>query len=315
MRLLVIALLVQQLLTQQAAAQGALAAPDPAQMEQAPDLGYVPVAYPALLSDGSKLGAPSSVVINSRNHVIVFNRGPHPLAEFDPDGKIVRTFGEGLYSRPHGIRLDTAGNIWTTDVQTHMVIKMSPDGKVLFTLGEKGKAGDWDEATGSRLLNQPTDLAFAPNGDIFVVQGHGQPIPRVLRFDKDGRFIKQWGEKGQFTLLHSIVVDSKGLVYVADRTNRRMHIFDADGKFIKEWKFKGLPCGLFIAPNGQMYMLSGYSAQVMTLDANGKATGVFGIPGKGLGEFAETHFMALGPKGEIYVADPVKPDIHKFVKR
>jgi sugar lactone lactonase YvrE len=320
MRLMATALLALQLFTPQVFAQGQLPGPDPAQMEDAPQLGYVAVPYPALLPDGSKLGPPSAVVFDKRNHLIVFNRGPHPLVEFDTDGKFVRSLGEGLYGRPHGMRIDAEGNFWTTDVQDHRVIKLSPEGKVLLTLGERGKGGDWNEATQSRLLNQPTDLYLGPGGDIFVAQGHGgQPIPKVLRFDKNGKFITQWGGKGkgpgEFDVLHSIVVDSKGLVYVADRSNRRMQIFDSNGKFIKEWKFRGLPCGLFIAPNGQMWMLSGFSGEVMTLDANGKALGVFGVPGKGLGEFGEAHYMALAPNGDVYVADTVKPDLHRFVKK
>lgn len=314
MRWLVIALLLQGQFA------GQLPGPDPAQMEDAPQLPYVAVPFPLKLGDGSVLGPPSAVVINGQNHLIVFNRGPHPLAEFDLDGKFIRTWGEGLYDRPHGMRRGPDNSLWTTDVQGHTVIKMDATGKVLMTLGERGKAGDWDEATQSRLLNQPTDLAIAPNGDIFVAEGHGgQPVPKVLRFDKSGRFITSWGAKGtgpgQFNVLHSIVVDSKGLVYVADRSNRRMQIFDANGKFVKEWKFKGLPCGLFIAPNGQMWMLSGFSGEVLPLDANGKALGAFGIPGKGLGEFGEAHYMEIGPKGEIYIADTVKPDFHKFVKK
>jgi DNA-binding beta-propeller fold protein YncE len=169
------------------------------------------------------------------------------------------------------------------------------------------------------LLNEPNDIGFAPNGDVFVVQGHGRGEPRVLRFDKAGKFVTSWGGlgtgPGQFDIAHSVVVDAKSLVYVADRQNRRVQIFVASGKYVKEWKYAGLPCGLYLGKDQQMYLASGFAGQVLKLDANGKATGTFGQPGKGLGEFGEAHYMTLAPNGDIYVADTVKPELHRFVKR
>jgi DNA-binding beta-propeller fold protein YncE len=111
------------------------------------------------------------------------------------------------------------------------------------------------------------------------------------------------------------VIDSTGLVYVADRENRRIQIFDLDGKFIREWKYAGLPCGLYISPDQQMYMVTGTSGQILKLDTNGKAVAATGQPGKGLGQFGEAHYLTLGPKGEIYVADPTNQILRKFVKR
>lgn len=301
MRLFVLGLLLQV---------GLLTAPDPAQMEKAPDLGYVPVAPTLTLPEGWKLGAPSSVAIRSNGNLLVFNRGEHPLVEFDRAGKFVRAFGEGAYSRPHGMRVDREGNVWMADDRGQTVTKMSADGKVLLTIGTRDKPD---------LLNQPTDVAVGPSGDIFVAQGHGMAVPRVSKFDRTGRLVTSWGSMGsgpgQFDIAHSIVVDDKGLVYVADRQNRRVQIFDGDGKYIKEWKFAGLPCGLFIARDGQMYLVSGFAGQILKLDANGKAIAATGQPGKRLGEFGEAHYMTLGPEGEIYVADTVNATLHKFVKR
>jgi sugar lactone lactonase YvrE len=131
--------------------------------------------------------------------------------------------------------------------------------------------------------------------------------------------MKSWGGQGkgpgQFDTSHSIVVDSKGLVYIADRENRRVQIFDGDGKYIKEWKFAGLPCGLFFGPGDQLYLVTGFAGQILKLDVNGKATAATGQPGKGLGEFGEAHYMAIGPRSEIYVADTVGSRLHKFVKK
>jgi DNA-binding beta-propeller fold protein YncE len=110
-------------------------------------------------------------------------------------------------------------------------------------------------------------------------------------------------------------VDGKGLVYVADRQNRRVQIFDVNGKHLRDWKFAGLPCGLHIDADGQMYMVSGFSGQILKLDANGRAVAAMGQPGKGLGEFGEAHYLTIHRDGAIYVADTVKPALHKFVKK
>lgn len=296
-----------------------LTAPDPAQMEKVGDLGYIPVRHSLNLPNGVSLGAPSSVAMSSEGHIFVFNRGPHPLVEFDRDGNFVRSLGQGRYTRPHGMRIDAEDNIWTTDVNAHTVTKMSPQGEVLLVLGADGRAGDSTAAANARLVNEPTDLAIGPMGDIFVVQGHGRGEPRVLRFDKSGTFIKSWGGKGtgpgQFDIAHSIVIDSKGLLYVADRQNRRIQIFDVDGKFMTEWKYAGLPCGLYISADQQMYMVSGFAGQILKLAPDGKPLAATGQPGKELGQFGEAHYLTLGPHGEIYVADTVNASLHKFVKK
>jgi DNA-binding beta-propeller fold protein YncE len=298
---------------------GVLSGPDPAQMETAPDLGYRAVEAGLKLPDGMKMGAPSSVVFDARGHMLVFNRGEHPLMEFDGQGVFVRSFGEGRYVRPHGMRIDPDGNIWTTDVNGHTVTKLSPAGDVLLTLGERGKSGSWDEAAGTHLFFEPVDIAFGPGGDVFLIQGHGRGEGRVLRFDKSGKFLKTWGGNGsapgQFNQPHSILIDRQGLVYVADRENRRVQIFDTDGRFITSWKFNGLTCGLLVGPDQQMYLATGFSGQILRLDANGKAVAAMGQPGKGLGEFGEAHYMAIAPSGDIYVADTINAVLHRYVKR
>lgn len=312
-------LLPTLLLLVQAVVSGVLSAPDPAQMETAPDLGYRAVETGLKLPDGMKMGAPSSVAFDARGHMLVFNRGEHPLMEFDAQGVFVRSFGEGRYVRPHGMRIDPDGNIWTTDVTGHTVTKLSPAGDVLLTLGTRGQSGNWDEAAGTRLLYEPADIGFGPGGDVFVVEGHGRGEGRVLRFDKSGRFLKVWGGKGsapgQFDQPHAILVDRQGLVHVADRENRRVQIFDTDGRFIKSWKFAGLPCGLLVGPDQQMYLATGFSGQILRLDANGKAVAAMGQPGKALGEFGEAHYLAIAPSGDIYVADTINAVLHRYVKR
>ncbi len=286
-----------------------LTAPDPAQMEDAPDLGYRPVSHGLQIPADVEMGAPSSVGWTSRNRLLVFNRGPNPLMEFEPDGSFVRSWGQGEYDRPHGMRVDARGNIWTTDVNADVVRKMDPDGEVLLRI----------DADDTPLMNEPTDLAIGLEGEIFVLVGHGQGEPHVLKFDREGSLMTSWGEAGtgasEFDTPHSIVVDAEGLVYVADRQNRRVQIFDSGGTYIKEWAYKGLPCGLFIDANQQMYMVSGFAGEILKLDENGKAIGANGQPGKGLGEFGEAHYMTVTPSGDIYVADTVRPELHKYVER
>src|SRR5207247_14446 len=123
-----------------------------------------------------------------------------------------------------------------------------------------------------------------------------------------------WGATGsgpgQFNQPHSIAIDTKGLVYVADRENRRVEIFDADGKYLKEWKFAGLPCGFFLNRDGQLYLTSGFAGQILKLDWSGKAIAATGQPGKGLGEFGEAHYMAMAANGDIYVADTINAVLH-----
>ena len=296
---------------------------DPALLlpQNAPELDYVAVADPLTFPAGTTMGAAASVAFDSKGHLWVLNRGTQPLVEFDATGKFIRAFGEGLFTRTHGLRFDRDGNIWVTDVGAHIVVKMNPEGQTLLTLGTKGEAGTWDEATGSRHLNQPNDIAFSRSGDVFIVQGHTPGAagdPRVLKFDKTGRFIKSWGGKGkgpgQFEVAHGIAIDAKGLLWVTDRENQRIQIFDADGKFIKELKYAGLPCALDIG-NQYIYMVNGFAGQVLRLDLNGKVLAATGKPGKGVGEFGEAHFIAVSPKGELYVADSVNSAVQKFVKR
>ena len=210
---------------------------------EAPPLDYVAVPDDFKLPAGMTFGSTSGVAVNSKGNILVLSRGPHPLMEFDGTGQYIRSLGQGLYDRPHGLRIDRDDNIWTTDVASHVVYKMNPDGRILLVLGVRGNAGDMHPYGHLPLFNEPNDLAFAANGDFFVTQGHGRGEPRVLKFDRDGNFIKAWGKKGkgpgEFDIAHSIAIDAKGLVYVADRNNQRIQVFDADGKHVREFASSG----------------------------------------------------------------------------
>src|SRR5437870_292883 len=295
---------------------------DPALLipQTAPELDYVAVAEPLQFPAGTALaGAAAAVAFDSKGHLFVLTRGNPSLFEFDNNGKFIRSFGEGLFTRSHGLRIDKDGNIWATDVGAHTVMKLDTQGKVLLTLGTKGQRGDWNDSI--HLFNEPNDIAIANNGDIFIAQGHtpgANGDPRILKFDKNGKFIKSWGgkgkEPGKFDVAHGLAFDAKGQLWATDRENQRIQIFDTDGKFIKELKYAGLPCSLAIGSQN-IYMVNGFAGQLLKLDLDGKVLAATGKPGKGVGEFGEAHVIAVSPKGDIYVADSVNASVQKFVRK
>jgi sugar lactone lactonase YvrE len=296
---------------------------DPALLvpESAPALDYVVASRAVVLPDGVTMGAPAAVAFDADGQLFVLTRGDKTFFEFNPDGTFVRAFGDKLFARSHGLHIDRQGNLWATDVGSHVVVKLDRDGRTLLTLGTRGEAGEWNEATRSRKLNQPNDVAIADNGDIFVVQGHTpgpNGDPRVLKFSEDGSFIDSWGGKGtargQFQVAHGIDIDAKGRLWVADRENQRVQVFEPDGTFVKEIKYRGLPCDVVIGRDN-VYMVNGFAGQVLRLDLNGNVLAALGKPGNGPGEFGEAHMMAVSEQGDIYVADSVNAALVRLVKR
>ena len=286
--------------------------------QNAPELAATVDASPFTLPPGMTMGSPAAIAFDAQGHMIVLSRGPQALFEFDGEGKFIRAFADGMFTRTHGLRIDRDGNYWITDVGAHIVVKMNPRGEVLLTLGEKGKAGTWDEASSSRRFNQPNDVAIAANGDVFVAQGHtaGSGDPRILKFDKTGKFLTSWGgsgtEPGKFMVAHGLALDALGDLWVADRENQRVQIFDPSGKFLREIKYAGLPCSLRIGPKN-IYMVNGFAGQLLKLDLAGNVLAATGKAGKGPGEFGEAHFVTVGPDGGIYTADTVNSMVQKFV--
>ena len=181
-----------------------------------------------------------------------------PILKFDPSGKLVKSFGAGLFVYPHGIHVDGEGNVWVTDGtgkdgKGQQVFKFSPDGKLLMTLGKAGVAGD-----GPDTFNQPSDILVSPKGEVFVADGHGgNSNARIVKFSKDGKYIKTWGKKGsgpgEFDTPHSLAMDSSGRLFVADRGNSRIQLFDQDGMFLADWKQFGRPSGVYIDKHDTLY--------------------------------------------------------------
>ena len=223
------------------------------------------------------MGSTSAVDVDRDGNIWAFERCGErscatsnlmPVFAFDASGKYLRSFGAGLFVFPHGMHVDRDGNVWVTDAaedkggkdgKGHTVVKFSPDGKVLLTLGKAGISG-----AGLDTFNRPSAVTSAPNGDIYVADGHGgDSNARVMKFTKDGKFIKTWGKKGsgrgEFDELHAIAVDSTGRVFVGDRGNGRIKIFDADGKLLDEWAQFGRPSGIFIDRNDTIYVADSQS--------------------------------------------------------
>ena len=209
------------------------------------------------------------------------NAGVHPIFQFDASGKMLKTFGAGMFVSPHKLSADKDGNLWMADNGGHQIFKMTQDGKVLLTLGKKGVAG-----AGNDEFDAPTDVAIAPNGDIFVADGHNgggaaTGNARIVKFDKTGKFLAAWGKKGmapgEFDVPHTLAFDSRGRLFVGDRQNNRLQIFDQNGKFIAQWFQFGRPSGMYIDRNDVMYVADSESRDGRT------NTGNFALPQTGYG--------------------------------
>ena len=296
------------------------------------------------LPEGRTMGSTSSVFVAPGGHVWVAERcGVNscagstlaPVLEFDPSGKLLKSWGAGMFVFPHSILMDKEGNLWISDGQGrdgkgHQVFKFSPDGKVLMTLGKAGVAGN-----GPDTFDQPNAVAIAPNGDIFVSDGHNpeRGNARVVKFSQDGKFIKQWGghgsEHGQFEVPHTLTFDSKGRLFVGDRANNRIQIFDQDGKFLDEWKQFSRPSGIFIDKNDVMYVTDsestgkegyghnpGWKRGIRVGSAkDGTVTAFIPDPSPGTTVTSAAEGVAADAEGSIYGAEVGPKDVKKYVKK
>lgn len=243
----------------------------------APNLYRVDEGW-AKLPPGRKWGAAVGVDIDrDGKSVWVFDRcataddcsGSNlaPIQKFDASGNLVASFGAGMFIYPHGLFIDRDDNVWVSDGRAkngkgHAVMKFSPSGKLLMTLGKPGVAGD-----GPDTFNAPSDIYVMANGTIFIADGHGGDTnARIVKLDKNGKFIKAWGKKGtgpsEFDQPHGLAMDSAGRLFVADRGNSRIQIFDQDGKFLAEWRQFGRPSGVFINKKDIIYVADSTSNEM-----------------------------------------------------
>jgi sugar lactone lactonase YvrE len=293
---------------------------------------------------GRTMGSTSAVFVAPNGHIWVAERcGANtcagsdlaPVLEFDASGKLLSSFGAGMFQFPHGIWIEPDGSIWLTDGQGanghgHQVFKFSPQGKILLTLGKPGVAGD-----GPDTFNQPNAVAVAPNGDIFVSDGHnaGRGNARVLKFSRDGKFLKQWGghgsAPGQFEVPHTLAFDSKGRLFVGDRANNRIQIFDQDGKFLDEWKQFGRPSGIFIDRNDVIYVTDSESTDRDGYGHNpgwkrgirigsakdASVTAFIPDPSPGSGATSAAEGVAADRQGNVFGAEVGPKDVKKYVRK
>jgi sugar lactone lactonase YvrE len=324
----------------------------------------------AKLPEGRTWGSTSSVDID-KDGVSVWvgercgsnsclNSTLEPVLKFDSTGKLVTSFGSGLVVFPHGITVDRDGNVWIVDGQDnaprpargaapapggtpaplpmgppaggtkgHQVIKFSPDGKVLMTLGKPGGAAAPD------YFYQPNDVLVAPNGDIFVGEGHGGGNSRVFKFDRTGKLLKTWGKlgsgQGEFNQPHALAMDSQGRLFVADRTNNRVQIFDQDGKFLAETKAFGRPSGVWVDTNDILYVADsesqsrnagayGYNPGVKRGIRLGSAktltvTAFIPDPSDGSGGTSAAEGVAVDSNGVVYGAEVGPRALKRYVKQ
>jgi streptogramin lyase len=301
---------------------------------------YRTVSDWAKLPEGRTWGSTAGVDVDSHDHIWVAERcganscaGSNlaPILEFDASGKLLKSFGAGMFVFPHGIFADKDGNVWVTDGQGkdgkgHQVFKFSPDGKVLLTLGKAGVPGN-----GPDTFNMPSDVVVAPNGDIFVADGHGgESNSRIVKFSKDGKFIKTWGKKGtgpgEFDIPHALAFDSKGRLFVGDRNNNRIEIFDQDGNFIDQWRQFSRPSGIFIDKHDVIYVADSESNSVRPNPGfkrgirigsakDGSVTAFIPDPVEVATTTSAAEGVAVDSKGAIYGAEVANKDLKKYVKK
>jgi DNA-binding beta-propeller fold protein YncE len=309
------------------------------------------------------LGETTGVAVNSKGHVFVFSRGnttgpayaaaAAQLLEFAPDGKFLREIGHHLYawSFAHTVKVDKDDNIWVTDKGSDMVIKFNPDGRVVMVFGRKQEGSD--EGTEplkhvkpplppvDGMFRQVTDVAWDSAGNTYISDGYVNS--RIAKVDKDGNWLKSWGEPGdqpgQFNVPHSIAVDTQNNIYVADRGNRRIQVFDSNGKFLRQFTIDvpapadarpaignkpaatngtmspGAPWTLCVTPgpNPVLFTSDAFPGRIYKLSLDGKVLGVLGKSGKQLGQFGWIHEIACPSADELYVAELLNWRIQKLI--
>jgi DNA-binding beta-propeller fold protein YncE len=232
-----------------------------------------------------------------------------PVLKYDPSGRLVDSWGEGLFIWPHGFFLDDDGNIWTTDARGaagkgHQVMKFTQDGRLLMTLGTAGVAG-----AGRNTFDGPADVAVAPNGDVFVVDGHGND--RVVKFSADGDFILEWGEEGsgpgQFNEPHSLAFDSQGRLFVGDRLNERIQVFDQNGHYLAEWDGI-MASGMDITEDDVLYVAD-YQLRLGIVIADASDFSEIGFI-----ENAMPEGVTVDRMGDVYAGEVLLRNLKKFTR-
>jgi len=331
--------------------------------QQAPKISYRSVPDFLKLPSDLYFGEVAGVAVNSKGHVFVFSRGgtsgpaygaaAAQLLEFGADGRFIREIGRHLYawSFAHSVKVDHDDNIWVADKGSDMVIKFNPEGRVVMVFGRKQEASD--ENTGplrhpnpplppvDGMFRQVTDMAWDAEGNTYISDGYINS--RIAKIDKEGNWIKSWGEPGagpgQFHTPHGIAVDPQGRLYVADRGNRRIQVFDGDGRFLRQITIDvpvdpgarpaigpkptatagpmapGAPWAICITPGTHPVLFSSdaYPGRIYKLTLDGKVLGMLGESGKQLKQFGWVHEIACPSETELYVAELLNWRVQKLI--
>jgi hypothetical protein len=330
-----------------------------------PEIPYDSVANLLKLPPDMHLGEVAGVAVNSKGHIYVYSRGgssrgpaygntASQILEFDRNGVFLREIGKNLYawSFAHTVRVDKDDNIWATDKGSDMVIKFNPEGRVEMVFGRKSEASDLDAHPHERNANpplpavdgrfrQPTDVTWDAQGNIYISDGYVNS--RVAKYDKNGDWVKSWGEPGtgpgQFRLPHSIAIDRNDNIYVGDRSNHRVQVFDTEGKFLRMFsvdvppvpgthavygptptgarltEVTGAPNSLCITsgPNQVLFLgESTFPGRIFKLSLEGKVLGVIGRSGRQLKQFSGAHALACPSENEIYAAETANWRVQKL---
>jgi hypothetical protein len=300
-------------------------------------LGYT-FSYPYVLPPGS--GGVPAVALDSKSNLWVLQRKPTgspQLFKFDANHRLVLQIGDdviGHQDKAHGMAVDAEDNVWISDTNGATVMKLSPSGELLMTIGVRGRRGDWNEARNQRLLWQPVMLAFAPNGDVYIGEGHANESPndtdsgdpannigaaRVIHLDKTGKFINQWyGNsvgQGKFDSVHGLAIDpTNGDVWIGDREQYRIVVYSSEGKFIKTMQMRNLVCALQFDSRGNPWMASGQDGQFLKLDRSGRVVGAIGNGmGIGAGQFIEASYWVFDKQDNLYAGDTSVGRVTKMV--
>jgi DNA-binding beta-propeller fold protein YncE len=273
----------------------------------------------ARLPDGWLFKDVAAVAVDHKDRVYVFNRGEHPMIVFDRDGNFLRSWGEGVFHRAHGLHIGPDESLYCTDDGDHSVRKCTLEGKVLLTIGIPGKPAPY---MSGEPFHRCTHTALSPRGDIYVSDGYGNS--RIHHYSPDGRLLKSWGEPGtgpgQFNIPHNLCCDPDGWIYVADRENHRVQVFDGNGRYEAEWHNLHRPCGMFMEAKRQPLCYIGeigptlpinrdvpnLGPRISIVDHKGNLVSRFGAEKAGYDrpdQFVAPHGMAVDSRGDLYVGE------------
>ena len=320
--------------------------PEPPDIQKIPDAPQLPYHFAArpVAPNGEKFANVAAVAYLPNGHLLVFNRNPAiMMSEYDQTGsKVLRVFNGNLAMNPHGMRVDRHGNIWAIDSFLNVIWKLSPKGDIIKMLGTRGENAPWDDAKWNGMFNQPLDIGFDKDDNIYVTQSHGgtsppadctfcatnpsasgghaegvHPLvypgadPRVLKFDKNFNYITSVSltqPDGLLPVIHTVIVTPKGEVWVGDRASEKILVFDTNLKKLREIQEHNLTSGLFVDAKHQIWMSTGRSGMVLKLDPDGKVIGWFGKHGTETdsNDVGEAHYLTVSPdQKHIFVADTV----------